>query len=244
MATSTTGLVAIVDHGMGNLFSVRQACESAGLRSIVANSARILDEADAVILPGVGAFADAMATLNKLGLIEALMRVANSSRPLVGICLGMQLLMTESEEFGNHRGLDIVKGQVLRLPLDPDVWVNLKVPQVGWNQIFQSGKDSSLCGDELVGHLCENPLMTGLRNGEYMYFVHSFYAVPSDTKLMSSTTKYGALEFCSSFRQDNVFGFQFHPERSGPAGEVIYRNLANFISAHPGDQNNLKNIGS
>ena len=130
--------VAIIDYGMGNLFSVSQACEKVGMAAYITASPREVQEADAVILPGVGAFGDAMESLAKMDLISVLLDFADSPKPLIGVCLGMQLLMTEGNEFGRHQGLGIVEGEVVRLETSNSSGPNFKVPQVGWNKIFQS----------------------------------------------------------------------------------------------------------
>jgi glutamine amidotransferase len=214
--------VAIVDFGMGNLFSVQRACEQAGLRARVTDRPADLSEADAVILPGVGAFGDAMATLTRLGFVEALRDVAASGKPLFGICLGLQLLMTESQEFGRHRGLGIVAGDVVRFEQPPTEHPVLKVPQVGWNRIAKA-----------PGTSWEGSPLEGVSEGAYMYFVHSFYVRPADPHVALSVSRYGQTTFCSSLRSGNIFACQFHPERSGPIGLGIYRRFAAFLQRAP-----------
>ena len=207
--------VAIVDYGMGNLFSVKQACEHVGMHATVTSSKDAILAAEAVILPGVGAFGDAMETLRKLGLVGVLRDIAVSETPLFGICLGMQLLMSESYEFGHHRGLEIIEGEVIRLEEAREGRWRLKVPHVGWNRISQPRPDS-----------WRDSWLDGLDDGEFMYFVHSFYPKPADQSLVRSMTRYGHAEFCSSLQRGNVFACQFHPERSGRRGLRIYQNLA------------------
>ncbi len=219
--------VAIIDYGMGNLFSVQQACEHVGLRATITNSRPEIMNAAAVILPGVGSFGDAMETLERLDLVSALREVVASSKPFLGICLGMQLLMTESQEFGSHRGLGIVEGEVVHLEVSTEDSRALKVPQVGWNQIHAAGSDHAPDGEPGW----KSPLLNGIANGEYMYFVHSFYPKPVNEEVAVSTTQYGHLEFCSSLRVGSVFACQCHPERSGPQGLRVYRNLAGLIGS-------------
>jgi glutamine amidotransferase len=166
-----------------------------------------------------------METLERLDLVSALLEVAASSKPFLGICLGMQLLMTESQEFGSHRGLGIVEGEVVRLKVSTEDSRAFKVPQVGWNQIHAAGSDGAPDGEPGW----KSPLLNGIPNGEYMYFVHSFYPKPVDEEVAVSTTRYGRLEFCSSLRVGSVFACQCHPERSGPQGLRVYRNLAEMI---------------
>ncbi|MBI3021813.1 MAG: imidazole glycerol phosphate synthase subunit HisH [Candidatus Omnitrophica bacterium] len=207
--------VAIVDYGMGNLFSVQQACEHVGLEAAITSSAQAILSADGVILPGVGAFGDAMATLAQRDLIGVLRDVADSDKPFLGICLGMQLLMTESHEFGRHEGLKILEGDVVRLAeTRPEDGRIVKVPQVGWNRIRQ-----------INGRPWDDSWLAGLADGTFMYFVHSFYVQPADPSLICATTRYGQTTFCSSLRRGNVLACQFHPERSGPQGLQVYANF-------------------
>jgi len=225
MSEEQAPTVAIVDYGMGNLFSVEQACRHIGLNGIITTSPDDLAKSDGVILPGVGAFGDAMEALHSLGLVELLREIGASDKPLLGVCLGMQLLMTESYEFGHCTGLGIIDGPVLRIEDE-----SLKVPQIGWNSISVPvttdwdgpPKDSQ-----------ENPWgntnLAGLEDGEYMYFVHSFYVKPDDTTAVLATSQYGDLEFCSSINYRNIFACQFHPERSGNQGLKIYGNLARTL---------------
>ena len=215
--------VAIVDYGLGNLFSVKHACEDAGLAvRITSNGAEIL-RASAVILPGVGAFGDAMETLARLDLVSVLRDVMASGKPMLGICLGLQLLMREGHEFGLHRGLGIIDGEVVRLDESHHGTRRLKVPHVGWNAIrLPSGRSADAW---------EESLLNGVPDGTFMYFVHSYYPRPSDPDVVLSTTTYGGGEFCSGLQRDNVFGCQFHPERSGWSGLRVYRNLATSLKA-------------
>ncbi len=218
--------VAIVDFGMGNLFSAKHACEHVGMQASITSEKEHILSADAVILPGVGAFGDAMNSLHKLDLIEPLKEVASSRKPVVGICLGLQLLMTESYEFGLHKGLGLVEGPVVKFENPVGPRGPLKVPHIGWNGIFRPGHLQHK-GELLTD--AEDPWrgtpLNGLRDGTYMYFVHSFYAIPENPEVKLSTSTYGNLEFCSSLRCGNIFAFQFHPERSGPDGLRIYERL-------------------
>jgi len=210
--------VAIIDYGMGNLFSVQRACAQVGRRGMITSSREELLASEAVILPGVGAFGDAMATLRRLDLVSVLRDIAASGKPLVGICLGMQLLMSESEEFGRHRGLGIIHGDVVRLQPSIADGRTLKVPQVGWNHVVPTD-----------GATWTDSFLDGVMDGEFMYFVHSFYPRPIDPHVRCSLTTYGPTTFCSSLCRGNVFACQFHPERSGPQGLRIYRNLAAHV---------------
>lgn len=229
MSKGATTEVAIVDYGMGNLFSVSQACEQAGLSWSITSSSQDLLLSDAVILPGVGAFGDAMETLSKLDLVSVLRDIAASSKPFIGICLGMQLMMTESHEFGSHRGLGIIEGEVLRLQESVQESRVMKIPQIGWNQINLVGSSRDEENLETRSEALDSPLLEGISDGEYMYFVHSFYSKLSEPSLIASTTRYAGIEFCSSVRIGNLFACQFHPERSGPRGLQVYKNLAKLI---------------
>jgi len=209
--------VAIVDYGMGNLFSVQNACEHVGLHASITSSHHDIASADAVILPGVGAFGDAVETLRRLDLINVLVDLAASQKPLLGICLGMQLMMTESLEFGWHAGLDIIPGTVVRFETPIGIQGALKVPQVCWNRMFKTeGVDDPWAGS----------LLEGLSNGVFMYFVHSYYIRLEERKIGIAVTRYGNIEFCSALRYGNIFACQGHPERSGPQGLRIYHNFA------------------
>jgi imidazole glycerol-phosphate synthase subunit HisH len=211
-------LVAIVDYGMGNLFSVRQACERAGLHTSITNSKAVISDASAVILPGVGAFGDAMQILERLDLVRVLQDFAATGRPIAGICLGMQLLMTESHEFGRHRGLGLIEGEVVRLPETLQGTKKLKVPNIGWSRIYSTANRG-----------WDGSLLEGLADGTFMYFVHSYYPKPSIDEVKLSFSRYGEFEFCSSLQKDNIFGCQFHPERSGSHGLSIYERLAQRV---------------
>ena len=209
--------VAIVDYGMGNLFSIEQACRHQGLNVSITTSPKEVANASGLILPGVGAFGDAMESLRRMDLIEPLRDYGTTEKPLMAVCLGMQLLMSESSEFGNHTGLGIIDGPVKRFNDE-----TLKVPQVGWNRVFSSSR----C--EMDDPWSESYL-AGLHDGEYMYFVHSFYVEPTDPDVVLATSTYGDLKFCSSLSRRNIFACQFHPERSGIQGLKIYTNLAHAL---------------
>jgi glutamine amidotransferase len=231
--------VAIVDYGLGNLFSVQQVCRRVGLDPLITSERDDILEADAVFLPGVGAFGDAIQALTKLDLIGPIREVHESGRLVVGICLGMQLLMSVSYEFGKHPGLGIVSGSVVRFETDRTAVERLKVPHIGWEPIhkpvrfFSQGNGQSASKDRWEGSA-----LAGLREGEFMYFVHSYYVVPDDDATVLSLSRYGDTDFCSSLWVKNAVGFQFHPERSGPQGLRIYQNLASII-AQSGDSRDV-----
>lgn len=210
--------VVIIDFKLSNLYNVMRACEFVGLHSLVTSEKKALEEAVGVILPGVGAFGDAMANLEKLDLVGPIKDSINSGKPFMGICLGLQLLLTESEEFGCHHGLDMFAGKVVKFPGVSAENQNFKVPQVGWNKI--SPKE---------GRGWSTSMLNGLSDGEYMYFVHSYYVVPADEKIVLSQTDYEGIKYCSSIQQGNVFACQFHPEKSAAMGINIYHNFKKMI---------------
>jgi len=196
----------IIDYGMGNLRSVEKAVEAVGGRTIITRDPDAVRKAERLILPGVGAFGDAMQNLRRCGLDIAICEAVHAGKPLLGLCLGLQLLFTHSEEFGSHNGLNLIPGKVLKFDE-----AGLRVPHVGWNQI--------------EGTL-PNPLLTGIPEGSYFYFVHSFYVEPDRSEDVLRWTNYGSL-FCSIACREKVWGAQFHPEKSQDAGKRLLRN---FIS--------------
>lgn len=214
--------VAIVDHGLGNLHSVKQACDFAGLNAVISSAKAEILSADAIILPGVGAFGDAMQTLHRLDLVSVLRDVADSLKPVIGICLGLQLLMSESYEFGFHKGLNIIEGAVNRFDHPKENDLLLKIPQVGWNRVYPARN----------GINWSDTLLHGVDSNEYMYFVHSYIVQPQNGDMVFTLTRYGNIEFCSGIKYRNICAFQFHPERSGPKGIMVYQNLAAQLRAN------------
>jgi len=200
-------VIAIVDYGVGNLRSVQKALELVGAAAVVTDDPATLAAAAGLVLPGVGAFGDGIANLAARRLVDPVRRHVEAGKPLLGICLGMQLLFEESEEMGHHRGLALLPGRVVRF-----AGGELRVPHVGWNRIHQ-GKDP-------------NRLLAGIPGGAYAYFVHSYYVLPRDTRDVLATTEYGP-EFASVVGPGRTWGAQFHPEKSQ---EVGLRLLANFWS--------------
>ncbi len=214
--------IAIIDYGMGNLFSVQQACLHTELDAVITSDKKELLDADAAILPGVGAFGNAMDNLQKLDLISPIKDFIASGRQFYGICLGMQLLMSESEEFGNHSGLNLIKGRVVKFPGKDNEDRKIKVPQIGWNSIKRPGVNFKNAWDD-------SPLKN-IKDNEFMYFVHSYYAKPSDQSVVLSKTVYEGTEYCSSVKLGkNIFASQFHPERSAEKGLNIYKNWKQII---------------
>lgn len=201
-------MIAIIDYGMGNLRSVQAGLEFVGQKVVVTDDPEEVAKARAVVLPGVGAFGDAIQKLKKTGLGKAFQEAVNSGKPCIGICLGMQLLFTESEEGGIYQGLDIVPGRVIRFSN------RLKVPHMGWNQISIKKKES--------------PFFNNMPDSAYMYFVHSYYVQLDDKSVIGATTNYG-IDFTSVIIKDNLFATQFHPEKSQKAGLQLLRNFGAFV---------------
>ena len=213
--------IAIIDYQLSNLFSVAHACDFIGLETKITSDKKEIIHADAAILPGVGAFGDAMNNLQKLGLIDAINKFVESRKPFMGVCLGLQLLFTESKEFGTHKGLDIIEGVVNKFPKVNKYKQIIKVPQIGWNTVYQP--DGNI-------NLWNNSPFQGIKNNEFMYFVHSYYVSPKSNEVILSLTNYDGVEYCSSVIYKNVFATQFHPEKSGKEGLKIYQNWAKTIT--------------
>lgn len=207
-----SGLV-IVDYDRGNLRSVQKGFEQVGASARISRRPKDLADASHVVLPGVGAFADCMDNLTRFGLVEPVVRAVKAGKPFLGICLGMQLLFTESAEFGPTPGLGLIPGRVEPFPADMRAdGRRLKVPHMGWNRL----------------HLARPaPVFTGTPEGAYAYFVHSFHAVPDDLEVVAATTQYGIL-FTSAVWRDNVVGCQFHPEKSDRLGLAMLKAFAGW----------------
>lgn len=195
-------MIAIIDYGVGNLFSLSSSLRAVGVEVVVTDDREILKKADRLILPGVGAFADAAAKLRAGGLDGFVREQAASGKPLLGICLGMQLLFEKSYEFGEHQGLGLIPGEIV--PMQGTIPADLKIPQIGWNRLQLKG---------------ESPLFQHIQDGDYVYFVHSYYASGCDPYVIA-TTDYG-IEMTAAAAHGNVYGCQFHPEKSGPVGLKI-----------------------
>ena len=200
-------MIAIVDYGMGNLRSVQKAFEHIGAKAAIVHRPEEIDQADRVVLPGVGAFGDAMDNLKAAGLIDPIVKAIAEGRPFLGICLGLQLMFAESEEMGQHRGLDILPGKVRRFPNGQ------RVPQIGWNEVRIQR---------------ETALLDGVPDGSYFYFVHSFFVASDRADDVIGTTEYG-IDYASIAGCDRAFGVQFHPEKSQDAGLKILKNFAEKV---------------
>ena len=200
-------MIAIIDYGMGNLRSVQKGFERMGREAVVTRDPKMILDASKVVLPGVGAFPDCMRNLEEYGLIDAVKQSINAGKPFLGICLGLQLLFTESEEFGISKGLDIIKGRVVRFK-GPE-FADLKIPHMGWNSLAIKRRP---------------PAMQDVPEGSNVYFVHSFHVVPEDKNVIATTTNYG-IDFVSSIWKDNIFAVQFHPEKSQALGLSILKRF-------------------
>ena len=205
--------IVIIDYQLGNLFSVKHACVKVGLDPIVTYNKKDLQRANAIILPGVGAFGDAMKNLKRLDLISPLKDKVQMGIPLVGICLGLQLLFEESEEYGLNRGLGLINGSVRKFANSFNN-IKIKVPNIGWNTIYNNNLEAF-----------PNSPLKDLDQNSFMYFVHSYYAKPDYKKDILSYTNYEGFEYCSSIQRENIYAFQFHPEKSGKSGLKIYENI-------------------
>jgi len=209
--------VVIVDYGMGNLRSAQKGFEKAGIDALISSDPADVDNADGVVLPGVGAFRDCMSNLTQARLVDPVQRAIREGKPFLGICLGMQLLLSISEEFGLHQGLDVIRGRVLRFPVSK----NLKVPHMGWNRVHQEAP---------------TPLLDGIPDGTFFYFVHSYYAVPEESGVVAARTEYGA-RFASIISTGNIFATQFHPEKSDKWGIQMLGNFGKIVSGSLGGLN-------
>ena len=204
-----TPKIVIVDYGMGNLRNVQKGFEKIGFEARLTRNKKEIDRSSAIVLPGVGAFKDCMENLEKYGLVETLLQSIEKGKPYLGICLGLQVLFSESQEFGSHKGLDLIKGRVVKFEPDP----GHKVPHMGWNTIEKEK---------------EVPMLQGIESGDFFYFVHSYYVIPDKTEWISSFTTYGK-PFVSSIRKENLFATQFHPEKSQQKGLRILENFVKSI---------------
>ena len=202
-------MIAVVDYGRGNLGSAAKVFGRLGMPARITDDPRVVADAEAVVLPGDGAFLDVMNGLARLGLLDSLRTILGEGRPFLGICIGYQILFTESEEFGEGKGLDVIPGVVRRFPAGP-----LKVPHMGWNEVRQARAHA---------------LWQGIPSGERFYFLHSYYPAPADAAVVAATCEYGVAFTCAIAR-DNIFAVQFHPEKSQSAG---LRLLSNFVQWRP-----------
>ncbi len=197
-------MIAIIDYGVGNLFSLSSSFKVIGYDTVVTGDEKTIKEADKVILPGVGAFSDAIAKLRDSGLDKVVYEEVESGKHLMGICLGMQMLFEKSHEYGTHQGLGLISGEVI--PMENTIPSELKIPHIGWNYLKIKK---------------ENPLLKYINDGDFVYFVHSFYADNCEDSVIA-TTNYGK-ELTAVVAKDNIYGCQFHPEKSGEIGLEILK---------------------
>ncbi len=203
-------MIVVVDYGMGNLRSVSKALETVGLDVKVSSEPKDVKDAKAIVVPGVGAFGDAIHNLERFGLLDEVLKSIEKGKPYLGICLGLQILFEYGYEFGEHEGLGVLKGKVIRFPEKE----GYKVPHMGWNQVWIKK---------------EKGLYSGIKNGEFFYFVHSFYVVPEEESVIASTTDY-SVNFCSAVQKENIWAVQFHPEKSQKSGLKLLQNFKDFIT--------------
>ncbi len=200
-------MIAIIDYGVGNLFSLKSSFAAIGAEAVVTGDVQVIRAAEKIVLPGVGAFSDAAEKLRKTGLDRVIKEEAEKGKPLLGICLGMQLLFDKSYEYGVHEGLGLIKGNIK--PIRDKIDANLKIPHIGWNPLIIKK---------------ENPIFKYINDGDCVYFVHSFYAADCDESVIA-VSEYGAL-LTAAVASGNVYGCQFHPEKSGKVGLKILRAFA------------------
>jgi glutamine amidotransferase len=199
-------MIALIDYGMGNIRSVFKSLETVGAQILITQNAEDIQKAKAIVLPGVGAFKDCMTNLSQLELLSVIKDEILKGKPYFGICLGMQILFTESEEFGICKGMDLLKGRVVRFNLPKEY----KIPHMGWNMVRIKKK---------------NKILDPLLDNSYFYFVHSYYVIPDEPKVIAGVTDYG-IEFTSIIQYENIFATQFHPEKSQKMGLKL---LSNFV---------------
>jgi len=202
--------IVIIDYALGNMFSVQQAFAHFGIDAKLSDKKEDIEKADALVLPGVGAFGEAMNNLNAKEIVKPILASIEKGKPFLGICLGLQLLFETSEEFGSTKGLGIIPGTIKKFGFADK---NVKVPQMAWNNIYEP----------VPGRWNQTPLQN-IKNGEFMYFVHSYYASPFSAEHVLCETEYEGLRYCSAVIKNNVMATQFHPEKSAEEGLKIYKN--------------------
>ncbi|MCL4458214.1 MAG: imidazole glycerol phosphate synthase subunit HisH [Nitrospirae bacterium] len=205
-------MIAIVDYGMGNIRSVEKGFAKVGADVRITSDPKIIADAKGIVLPGVGAFRDCMKNLDNLKLLDSIVKEIQKGKPYLGICLGLQILFTESEEFGICKGLDVFKGKVVKFRFEGNQQL-LKIPHMGWNTVKLVRKP---------------PIFDGIQDNSYFYFVHSFYVASEEKTIVAGTTDYG-MEFTSMVWKDNVFATQFHPEKSQNLGLQILKGFGEFV---------------
>jgi len=209
--------ITIVDYGVGNLYSLIGAFKFFGVDPVVTEDAKTIEEADGVVIPGVGSFEAGMRGLQLRGLVETVKKIAASNKPMLGICLGAQLMLSEGHEFGVFKGLDIMKGKVMHFPPLAD---NEKVPQIGWNTLIHSKNDA-----------WKSSILDSFTKNSQVYFVHSYVLDPESREDALALSNYGGHTFCSAIKRGNIYGFQFHPEKSGAVGLKLIENFINLVDS-------------
>lgn len=216
--------VTVVDYGLGNLLSVSRALSTCDADVHVTTDAREIAKAERLVLPGVGAFADGMAGLTERKLIECVKEYANSGRPLLGICLGMQMFMTTAEEFGHHEGLGLIEGTVSAIPNTTVDGKPHKIPHIGWNSLHAAKHNGNGHSDT-----AEDAILTDIKPESHFYFVHSFAVVPDDDSVRLADAFYNGRQITAMVKQKNLYGCQFHPEKSGDVGLKLLNNFVNLV---------------
>lgn len=207
--------ITIVDYGVGNLSSLKKAFNFFGIEAAVSEDPQVLKLSDAIVLPGVGSFEAGMRGLKVRGLADAVLEAAQQNKPMFGICLGAQLMLSKGYEFGEFNGLGIIPGKVVRFS---NLENNEKIPQIGWNGVYASRERD-----------WQKTIFDSLGDNFSAYFVHSYILSPEDKKDVFGLTKYGGYEFCSAVKRGNIYGCQFHPEKSGAVGLKIIQNFINNL---------------
>jgi len=217
MSVSNNKKIGIVDYGVGNLYSLRKALREFIDDVIIVENAEEINRLDALILPGVGSFEAGMEGIKARGLERKIKKFAENGKPVLGICLGAQLLLSKGYEFGEFRGLDIISGKVVKFP---ELKKGTKIPHIGWNKVMLSRNIKS-----------KDDVLNSIGKNAHVYFVHSYILEPTDKNAILATTIYGGHEFCSVIQKGNIYGFQFHPEKSGQVGLGIIKNFINLVKA-------------
>lgn len=212
--------IVIIDYTLGNLYSLRRAFQKVGCEPVISEKKSDIINARKVVLPGVGAFSAGMQGLKEKDLIDTLIKIVRDGKPILGICLGVQMLMTQSEEGGVHDGLDLIKGNVRRFD-PPKERSSFKIPHYGWSTVSMPYVENSL-----ERNLWRHTVMDDIKNNSYFYFVHSYYVAPDDPLHTIGVTQYGYNTFASVIKKENMTGCQFHPEKSGDAGLRVISNFA------------------
>ncbi len=208
--------IAIVDYGLGNIFSIKQALKNCGVEPLVTESAREISQSDGILLPGVGAFNEAMKRLKSTQLDQVLIEQSQKGKPLLGVCLGLQLLFSKSHEFGEHLGLGLIEGEVIKFP-ETFAGAKLNTPFIGWNKLHINASQ------------LDNPLIKGLTETDKFYFVHSYHAKPYDETCVIASCNYLEYNYPAIVQKNNICGIQGHPEKSAEQGLLFYKNWLNSI---------------